>query len=373
MDLVREHRNLIQQYNLEPNFFKLIEKAQVDSINGYIGNLIEDASKQCNVDKFNNSALLLRGICLAYESFQLDRLCCWGQQTLTKLCSGSDDSDKNRSDFAEFEAFGYLSAAFHDKKVEHIDEEQGKKGKTADFRIKDDLEIEVYCPDESHPERERVTDELEKQIEQTRVHGGLQPTVGAVVSRPVTGSKPNAIKYSTNQTIARVVGGKRDKDQFSTDKKNILWVDLKHKLALSVKKTQFLESINHQSQTSIGCFGIWHAFYGEVGKSIFPTERYQIKGYRGSEDIYYQHKYNGLFRERSHLSGAILSCLDGIVLFLNPWCDTPLTDEQIRCLTRMPQFCPEYSFFIKDTLKMEVTSKEAVISFLLEKEREKIE
>lgn len=261
----------------------------------------------------------------------------------------------------ELEAYGELKSVFYDQEVTQIDEQGGKNGTTPDFKVGDDLYVEVYCPDESHDERVRIQEELSKQTGIVRI----------VLSRPVTGSKPLAVKYATNQTIARLLGSKRAKDQTQAGAKNVLWVDVKHKLKLSVKKTLPIESlnhINHINQTYIGSFGIWHSFYGEVGKSVFPTERYDLK-FDGdlNSHSYKQHQHTGLFRDRSTLSAAVVSCLDGNVLFLNPWCFKPLSDDDINRFIKLSQFRPEYSFFVKKTLKEDIASKEMMISTLLNK------
>lgn len=361
-DLVETHRDVIINLGLEPKFFKLIEATGLQNIQGYIGHLIQDSAKDRGVYEANFSAGLLRSVCNAFQYFQEDSLSDWGMSLLARLCSERYEGEQ--SDFAEIEAYGDLTTAFYDSEVIQVNEKSGKNGKTPDFQVGNELFVEVYCPDESHKEIQRVQEELHKQ-------SGMVKTV---ISRPVTGSETLAVKYATNQTIARVLGAKRDNDQFSSEKKNILWVDLKHKLKLGVKQTLPLESINHANQTYIGCFGVWHSFYGEVEQSIFPTERYTLK-FHGSLGVhtYKQHKHNGLFRERSHMSGAMLSCIDGTVLFLNPWCDNPLSNEQIHRLTQVRQFRPEYSFFVKSTLEADIASKEALISFLLDKQREGIE
>lgn len=358
-DLVETHRDVIINLGLEPKFFKLIEATGLQNIQGYIGHLIQDSAKDRGVYEAKFSAGLLRSVCNAFQYFQEDSLSDWGVKLLARLCSERYEGEQ--SDFAEIEAFGHLTAAFYDSSVRQIEERGGKNGKTPDFKVGNDLFVEVYCPDESHKERERVKDELDKQ-------NGM---VRSVLSRPVTGSEPLAVKYATNQTIARILNDKRGKDQFQLDSKNILWIDIKHKLKLSVRKTLPLESIHHANQTVVGSFGIWHSFYGKVDTSVFPTERYSLKFSGGIEsDSYVQHRYTGLFRERPNLSGAVVSCLDGNVIFLNPWCNKPLSDNQVHRLTHISQFRPEYSFFLKHTLESDIASKEASIAFLLEKQGE---
>jgi hypothetical protein len=359
IDLVEANRDVILRLGLEPKLFKLMETEGLTKIQGYFGHLVENAARERGAHEANFSAGFLRSICNAFQYFQGDSLCNWGMKLLSQLCEKRYEGEQ--SDFAELEAFGHLSSAFYDSSVSQIEEKGGKNGKTPDFKVGDDLFVEVYCPDESHKEKKRVKEELDKQSGMVR----------SVLSRPVTGSEPLAVKYATNQTIARILNDKRGKNQFNPDVENILWVDIKHKLKLSVRHTLPLESVNHANQTFVGSFGVWHSFYGKVDSSIFPTERYSLK-FSGTldSDSYFQKRYTGLFRERPDLSGAIVSCLDGNVVFLNPWCKKPLSDEHIHRLTHMSQFRPEYSFFVKQTLESDIASKEASIAFLLEKQVE---
>jgi hypothetical protein len=120
-----------------------------------------------------------------------------------------------------------LKSAFHGRAVTQVPERGGRGGKTPDFKIGNDIYVEVYCPDESNPERERVAHKLANNGENIRL----------AISRPVTGSAPKAVQFSTNQTIARVVGAKRKNDQTVSDCKNILWLDVKHKLQLMACNT----------------------------------------------------------------------------------------------------------------------------------------
>jgi hypothetical protein len=359
IERVETNRDLIVKLGLEPKLFNLMEATGITETQGYFGHLIEDAAREHGEHEANFSAGLLRSICNAFQYFQGDSLSDWGRKLLTRL--SSERYEGEQSDFSELEAFGHLSGAFNDSSVSQIEEKGGKNGKTPDFKAGDDLFIEVYCPDESHKEREKVKNELDKQ-------SGM---VKSVLSRPVTGSESLAVKYATNQTIARILNDKRGKDQFQLDSRNVLWVDIKHKLRLAVKHTLPLESINYANQTFVGSFGVWHSFYGKVDSSIFPTGRYSVKFSGGLEsDSYIQHRYTGLFRERPNLSAAVVSCLDGNVIFLNPWCNNPLSDDQVHRLTHMSQFRPEYSFFVKQTLESDIASTEASIAFLLEKKLE---
>ena len=69
------------------------------------------------------------------------------------------------------------------------------------------------------------------------------------------------------------------------------------------------------------------------------------------------------------MSAAVISCLDGNVLFLNPWCQSPLDQSDILALLRMYHFRPEFSFFCKGTLSQEILAQEERIRLLLDPQR----
>jgi len=242
---------------------------------------------------------------------------------------------KQKSDLAEIEAYGQLVQCFNNMTVEQIPELGGKGGLTSDFKIGDDLFVEVYCPDKAKSHKEAIS------------KLGQQGTAGVstVISHPVTGNEKLAVSYPTNQTIARAVSGKREKDQTRHNKKNILWVNLANKLGLKVKDCLAISSVNHSDQTYIGCFGIWHSFYGQKGQSTFPKERFNIRFDGLDSDWYKQRDHDGLFRERKALSAAIISCADGIVLFQNPFSEVALEKDDLTSLFKLYQFRPEYSWF----------------------------
>lgn len=344
-DLIKQYRSLITSKGIEPSLFKVLTLVGIEHVGGYLGRVLEEGAVERGTQEADYPCCYLRALSKAFESLDKKPLSPWLIATITGLCSDTSTltPDQQVSVFAELEVFGHLNGVFPNNVVEQIEENDGKNGKTPDFKVEDDLFVEVYCPDESNPERGRVADELIKQ-------SGI---VRMVISRPVTGSKPLAVKYATNQTIARVVGAKRSNDQTQDDSQNILWIDVKQKLKLSAKKTLPLESVNCADQTFIGCFGIWHAFYGEVDVSIFPTGRFTLRHSGDLEsDQYTQRNNNGLFRERPSLSAAVISCVDGNVVFQNPWAVNPISSDVLVALTTLYQFKPEYSWISPDAQKL---------------------
>lgn len=273
--------------------------------------------------------------------------------------------------FAEIEVYGHLKKLFDEMPVRVVKENFGKNGKSPDFQVGDDLFVEVYCPDVSIEEKEDVKKKLAEAAEDV---------VNAEISRPLTRNKTNAIKFSTNKIIDKVLNAKGKNDQAKTDAKNIIWVDLKKKWQRTVNDTLPLQSVNHGNHTYIGCFGIWHSLYGKVGASLFPEDRFNL-AYPNDlpwrlpvrdEDqraVVYQQTSEGLFRQRQSLSAAIISCVDGNVLFLNPWALRPLDDEQVLRLIKLYHFRPEYSLFMRSSIEREVAAREEMIQFLLRANR----
>lgn len=366
IEITQELKQEFYSKGLGCSLFSALDKLGITQAHGYLANMLEGA----RAEPCNNSipASCIRSLNVALDSLiSEERLDAWSSAELRAACEdqtvlasgGSEQSKKwasQASNIVEIESYGHLKSAFHGRAVTQVPERGGRGGKTPDFKIGNDIYVEVYCPDESNPERERVAHKLANNGENIRL----------AISRPVTGSAPKAVQFSTNQTIARVVGAKRKNDQTVSDCKNILWLDVKHKLQLMACNTAPIQSVNHGENTYIGCFGLWHAFYGKVGDSIFPKERYCIKYHDCRDETYQQKDKEGLFRERPHMSAAVISCLDGNVLFLNPWCQSSLDQSDILALIRMYHFRPEFSFFCKGTLSQEILAQEERIRLLLD-------
>ena len=151
-------------------------------------------------------------------------------------------------------------------------------------------------------------------------------------------------------------------DQTIDGEFNILWLNIANKLELNVDKTLPIRSVLHHNDTFIGTNGIWHSFYGEKDKSIFAFEGHSLKLANNSEH-YLQKRHDGLFRERASLSAAIIECVDGIVIFQNPWSCKPLTTETLRLLFKLHQFRPEYSWIDISTKYSFAERIEAELSF----------
>ncbi len=352
------------------SLFSAFEQLGITQVHGHMANMLEGARAEPCINSIPASCI--RSLNAALDSLiTANGLDAWSSGELKIACEdhpvlasgGAERSKKlasQASRIVEIESYGHLKSTFYGRTITQIPERGGRGGKTPDFKVGDDIYVEVYCPDESNPERERVVNELANQCGNIRL----------AISRPVTGSASKAVQFATNQTIARVVGAKRENDQTVPGCKNILWLDVKYKLQLMVDDTAPIQSVTRGENAYIGCSGLWHAFYGKIGESIFPKERYSLK-YDGclAQDTYQQKDKDGLFRERPHMSAAIISCVDGNVMFLNPWCETPLSRNDILALLRLYHFRPEYSFICPETLSQEISAQEEKIKLLLDPQR----
>jgi len=322
---------------IDPAFSKLVKSFELDSIGGITNTRIQSV-----IEEQHNKPIkqLLEGFAISFQNIhELLLNNSWFKENFKTLVEGSVIKTEELSLIAELEAFGHLAQQWPD--IAQIDENGGKQGKTPDFKVSVDLYVEVYCPDVSQPERKRVDEEMEKQTGFVR----------SVLSRPVTGSNPKAMQFSTNKVIDKLLNAKRNNDQTVENKKNILWLDVKQKLKLSVEQTLPMKSINYGGQTFIGSFGLWHAFYGAENESVFPCDRYSLKFTGSLSDNTYSQKVEGVFRIRPYLSAAIVSCLDGLVLFENPWSKTPLSVDDIKKIAKLYQFRPEFSFIQSENLE----------------------
>lgn len=361
IEITAELKDMVLQNGTGTVLFSALNSLNIAVADGYLAKLLNSSKSDPCLDTI--SVQLIRSVDAALSSAINERdLNDWAGEALRLICKENTSLtlEQQKSKLVELEAYGHLKSAFYLRSIVQLPERDGRGGKTPDLRIDDDIYIEAYCPDESGPERERVSDELASQPRDIKL----------AVSRPVTGSKPLAREFPTNQTIARILGAKRKNDQTVLDCKNILWLDVKHKLQLMACNTAPIQSVNHGENTYIECFGLWHAFYGKVNTSLFPQKRYCLKyDGRSKQDTYLQHGKEGLFRERLHMSAAIISCIDGNVLFLNPWCQSPLDKSEILSLLRIYHFRPEFSFFCKETLPEEVLAQEERIRLLLDPQR----
>lgn len=350
-DLVRE----LQLKGVNKSLSTLLAAEIMPEMKGYLGSLINQTINDTGATRSSGIAIncskeVLTKLDLALQTC-VNNITSddWLVRALDEsLLDGKSEEDQ-KSLLAEIEAFGFLSSVFGNGNVKQIKE--GKK-KTPDFEILGGVYAEVYCPDLSKDHKDLVS--TLNELDDSECTEGFK--VKSVLTRPLTGNKPLAVKYASNQVVNRIISDKREKDQTYQDKQNILWLDLSYKTELLVQDCLPYRSINYCDQTYVGCTGVWHAFYGEKELSRFPKERFSLLFSTGVEsETYSQRDYTGLFRERDTLSAAIISCKDGLVLFQNPWADSncKLTEKTLKNLIKLPMFRPELSWFTLDNTSLQ--------------------
>lgn len=273
-----------------------------------------------------------------------------------KLISTENTILAKSKGMAELISFGILKQSFPKIKPN----KESKNHKSPDFEIDENLFLEVYCPQESQNEIERVEKSLREQ----------EGIVRMEITYPLTGANPMARKFPANKIIDKVLNSKSTSDQTQRNSKNLLWLDLIQSFKTEITDTKAYKSLIHNELTYTGCFGIWHAFYGQKGSTLLP-ERSAIT-YKQFIDPYFQQK-DGLFRFRKSLSGAILVTLQGLIFFENPWTTDALSISDKKNLSELPFFRPEHSLFsldnnmqfLKDIIKNELNK----IKWLFAKEQ----
>jgi hypothetical protein len=206
-----------------------------------------------------------------------------------------------------------------------------KKNKTPDLRLGPAQFAEVYCPQKSETETKKHAEWLRNAV----------GPINLFISYPVTSSASKMLQFSSNTVIDRAVSGKRDKKQFSLGNENILWLDFLQGFGVRSGDTKPYATVHKGDNTYIESFGIWHSLYGRIGCS-FAAERTDLR-YVDADQLYTQRR-EGLFRERSEVSAAILLVADGVLLFENPWASTPLSEATLRSLKRLLWFKPDMSY-----------------------------
>ena len=202
-----------------------------------------------------------------------------------KEISGKPEIETN-SIIAELTAFIILHEVFSETQPISVKRAE----KTPDFSLGENIYVEVYCPQESQPERKKIDAALDRQSGNVRV----------TLSRPVTGSDGNALKYTANKAIDRILNAKRSNDQTQTGAANILWVDLVNGLSLYCIDTLPYRTTFKGDENYIGSFGVWHAFYGKKDVSKFAYERTSLQHIDKNTEFYIQQQ-EGLFRKRPTL------------------------------------------------------------------------
>lgn len=270
----------------------------------------------------------------------------WLSEELARL-TATDASDPMRALAAEVEAALRLSW------VGNVSRVRAKaKQRTCDLRV-GRVNVEVYCPQE-HVEERRVVEAL--------LADGLRRASGpgrvaTVISHPTTGSgrtvdehgsvkrdrANNALNYPANKLIDRLLSEKkRAGTQLVEGELNVLWLDLKHGLGFTAVDCVPLRSIVAKGTCFVGTHGVWQGFYGCQGDPLYAERtvlEYAVP--RGA----YEQQMAGWFRTMPRASAALLSVLDGVLLWENPWAAVPLDAETRSSLLMLTEIRPEFSWF----------------------------
>ena len=289
----------------------------------------------------------------------------WVQKVLQALAS-QPAGDDIRARAAEAEAALRLSW------IGQVERVRENSNASVDFRM-DDVNLEVYCPQKHTDERRVVEADLAEQLE--RANGPVRVAIS--INHPTTGSGRRvdsngriqrdptnvALKYPANKLMDRLLSNKkREGRQFPDSETNVLWLDLRHGLGMHAMDCVPFRSRVEKGTCFVGPPGVWHAFYGECGSPHF-RERTTLE-WSIPQDTYEQQRI-GWFREMPKVSAAVLSVLDGILLFENPWADIPLDARTRGRFARLSEFRPELSWIgASDGLKSDVESALEKISWL---------
>src|SRR5262249_58021238 len=80
----------------------------------------------------------------------------------------------------------------------------------------------------------------------------------------------------------------------------------------------------------------------------------------------YEQRRNGWFRDLRQVSCAIVSVLDGLVRFDNPWATEPLSQAASASLMTLSEVRPEFSWFDEKppTLEMRIEAERERIAWI---------
>jgi len=329
---MQEKINDLIHRGIDPGLFSLISSESIEiHRSSYLGTRIHTASQN---DLRSSSYAQLRALSVAVNDSILSKHRSWVIEQVCGICreikNSQDEISVISKNAAELIASGLLAEVFDN--IEPLAE--AKKKKTPDLSIGLNRYVEIYCPQDSQPEKEKVKTTLDKQSGMVRI----------AISHPVTGSDGKALIYPANKTIDKVLNHKWQNDQTVEGAENILWLDLMNGFEVSSLKVAPYESLNHAGHTYFSSFGIWHSFYGKKDKCTFSPDRFVLKYGDGSSRFYSQHK-DGIFRSRASLSAALVLTTDGVVLLENPWASNPVHENTKQSIRKIYQFRPEYSYF----------------------------
>ncbi len=131
------------------------------------------------------------------------------------------------------------------------------------------------------------------------------------------------------ENVAQKLAQKKDDAQAIEGQPSILWVDLQSEwwscTADSVRPLTRRKGVLYT-------FGIWHGFYGRKGLPLFEEHVERLGGPLGI----WRQRFDGLLRQRPKWSAAVVSLPSTIVVFENPWAQTPIGSKIRQSLLLVP-------------------------------------
>ena len=146
--------------------------------------------------------------------------------------------------------------------------------------------------------------------------------------------------------VARSVSGKKPPGQVPSGAPGILWMDFcDAEWALQVADT-LPAAIEWKGMPLATTRGVWHAFYGQKGKTPFFIRAAISLGLGDETANVSVQQFDARLRNDAHRcwSAAVLRCLDGVVVFENPNPLVPLPFPVLRELVGLQGYEPELSF-----------------------------
>ncbi len=240
----------------------------------------------------------------------------------------STDESAARAALTELEALGTIQQAF----PTCLPVGESRRNQTPDFEVPGQFSVEAYCPRTSRTDAQDVAAQLAAQTGMVKI----------AISHPHTGSGGASLDFPASKVIDRLLNTKRSSRQYRASTPSILYVDARREWKLASQDVVPYRT-NYSLQTHwIGTFGVWHAFYGAMGRRTLLRDRVALQ-YLQAVDVHEQME-PGLFRIAPEWSAGLVALTDGIVVFENPWAWRPLGNMAIRDLFLLPRMRAEFSW-----------------------------
>ncbi|MFT3695694.1 MAG: hypothetical protein QM831_21330 [Kofleriaceae bacterium] len=146
--------------------------------------------------------------------------------------------------------------------------------------------------------------------------------------------------------VARSVSGKKPPGQVPSGSPGILWMDFCDAEWALHAVDALPATIEWKGMPLATTRGVWHAFYGQKGKTRFFTRAAISLGLGAEMANASVQQFDARLRNDAHRcwSAAVLRCVDGVVIFENPNPLVPLPFRVLRELVGLEGYKPELSF-----------------------------